>query len=121
MLAPANRLFGGGEARAFPPLDEAGLQQHVVLRSVDRHGNVGGSLSGRAVALIVKRAAARAGLDGDYSGLSLRAGFATAAALAGLAPHAIMRQTRHRRATSLDSTATCRRAKSSPHRSIHTS
>ena len=31
MLAPANRLLGGGEARAFPPLDEAGLQQHVVL------------------------------------------------------------------------------------------
>ncbi len=31
MLAPANRLLGGGEAREFPPLDEAGLQQHVVL------------------------------------------------------------------------------------------
>jgi len=31
VLAPANRLLGGGEARAFPPLDEAGLQQHVVL------------------------------------------------------------------------------------------
>ncbi len=31
MLAPANRLLGGGEAREFPPLDEAGLPQHVVL------------------------------------------------------------------------------------------
>ena len=31
MLAPANRLLGGGEAREFPSVDEAGLPQHVVL------------------------------------------------------------------------------------------
>ncbi len=31
MLAPATRLLGGGEVREFPPVDEAGLQQHVVL------------------------------------------------------------------------------------------
>jgi len=31
VLGPANRLLGGGEAREVPPVDEAGLQQHVVL------------------------------------------------------------------------------------------
>jgi integrase len=49
------------------------------------------------VALIVKRAAAAAGLDPrDYAGHSLRAGLATAAAMAGVSERAIMAQTGHR-------------------------
>ena len=45
----------------------------------------------------VKRTAAAAGLDPErFAGHSLRAGLATAAALADVPEHAIMRQTRHR-------------------------
>jgi hypothetical protein len=44
-------------------------------------------LSGHAIAELVKRAMARAGLDPtDYSGHSLRAGLCTAAAAAHVAP-----------------------------------
>ena len=69
-----------------------------LFRPVNRHGRVAGArLSDRAVADIVKEAALRAGLDpADYAGHSLRAGFATSAAAAGLLERDIMRQTRHR-------------------------
>ncbi len=51
----------------------------------------------KAVARLVKGAAGRAGLDpGRYSGHSLRAGLATAAADAGAALPDLMRQTRHK-------------------------
>lgn len=54
-------------------------------------------LGHESAALIVKRAAERAGLDGDaYSGHSLRAGLATSAALAGADLAQIMKQTRHK-------------------------
>jgi integrase len=53
-------------------------------------------LTGQVVALVVKRYAAKAGLDpATYSGHSLRAGLATQAALNGAPEHVIMRQTRH--------------------------
>ena len=45
----------------------------------------------------MKRTAAAAGLDPErFAGHSLRAGLATAAAMADVPEHAIMRQTRHR-------------------------
>jgi len=74
-----------------------------VFRSVDRHGHIGGGrLSDRAVALVVKRAAANAGLSpAELSGHSLRAGLATAAAAAGVGERAIMAQTGHRSLTTL--------------------
>lgn len=70
----------------------------ALFRPVNRHGQVAAvRLSDRAVAELVKEAALRAGLDPDqYAGHSLRAGFATSAAAAGLAERDIMRQTRHR-------------------------
>ena len=70
----------------------------ALFRPVNRHGTIATSrLSDRAVADIVKEAALRAGLDpGQYAGHSLRAGFATSAAAAGLPERDIMRQTRHR-------------------------
>ena len=63
----------------------AGIDDGPVFRPVDRHGRVGEArLSGTAVALIVKRAAARFGLDSDqFAGHSLHAGLATSAAAAG--------------------------------------
>jgi site-specific recombinase XerD len=57
----------------------------------------GRGLSDKAVARLVKQAAADAGLDPDrYSGHSLRAGLATAAGDNGAGLAALMRQTRHR-------------------------
>jgi site-specific recombinase XerD len=76
----------------------AGIAEGAVFRGVDRHGNVGDTrLSDRAVALVVKRAAAAAGLDpAQYAGHSLRAGLATSAAQAGVSERAIADQTGHR-------------------------
>ncbi len=57
----------------------------------------GEKLSDKAVARLVKQAATEAGLDPTlYSGHSLRAGLATAAADAGAGLAELMRQTRHR-------------------------
>ena len=51
----------------------------------------------RAVALVVQRAARRAGLDPKtLAGHSLRSGFCTEAARAGASERAIMAQTGHR-------------------------
>ena len=68
-----------------------------IFRRVDRHGNIlEQRLSAEAVSLIVKNRVAATGFDpGLYSGHSLRAGFATAAAQAGVAGWKIRRQTGH--------------------------
>ena len=69
-----------------------------VFRAVSRHGQVQASaLSGIDVARVVKKLARRAGLDSaKYAGHSLRAGHATAAAMAGASERSIMKQTGHR-------------------------
>ena len=68
-----------------------------MFRSIDRHGRAGAALSGRAVALIVQRRAAAAGLDAEgFAGHSLRAGFATSAAASGIEERMIAETTRHR-------------------------
>lgn len=78
-------------------LDAAGIGEGPVFRSVDRHGNVGDRLSGRAVALVVKRHVEAAGIDPErYAGHSLRAGLATSAAQAGVGLQDIAAQTRHK-------------------------
>jgi integrase len=77
----------------------AGVQAGPLLRAVDRYGYVSaGQLSGRTVADVIKRVCLAAGLEGDYSGHSLRAGLATSAALAGAGHLAIAQQTGHRSA-----------------------
>jgi integrase len=79
-------------------LEVAGIVAGPLFRSVSRHGRVQpGRLSGIDVARIVKKLADRAGLDASkYAGHSLRAGHATAAAIAGASERSIMRQTGHR-------------------------
>ena len=64
--------------------------------SINRHGGIGTSaITGRAVGDLVKRYAERAGLDpAAFGGHSLRAGFATQAALGGASDREIMRQGR---------------------------
>ena len=70
----------------------SGIRWGALFRPIDRHGRVGATrLTDRAVALVIKRAARRAGLDpARYAGHSLRAGFVTAA-LAGGAPERVIR------------------------------
>jgi integrase len=79
-------------------LECASINGGALFRSVNRHEQLQpGPLSDKAVALVVKRAAAAAGLDPKrYAGHSLRAGLATAAAIAGAGERAIMKQTRHK-------------------------
>ena len=68
-----------------------------MFRPIDRHGRIAASrLSGEAVSLIVRERVAAAGFDpAAYSGHSLRAGFATSAAMAGVSSATIRRQTGH--------------------------
>jgi integrase len=64
--------------------------------AINRHGGIGAvPITGRAVADLVKRYALRAGLDpAAFGGHSLRAGFATQAAIGGASDREIMRQGR---------------------------
>jgi integrase len=91
-----------------------GITAGALFRGINRHGQLQSSrLSDRAVALIVKKVVyARARADGlneelsnhyaaQFAGHSLRAGFATSAAKAGVAEHSIMRQTGHKKADTL--------------------
>lgn len=74
------------------------VEDGPVFRPLNRHGHIhAGRLSDKAVARAVKRYVAAAGLDpAKYSGHSLRAGLATAAAIAGASERSIMAQTGHR-------------------------
>lgn len=98
-------------------LDVADITEGPLFREVTRHGRVmPRRLSDRAVALVVKRAVAEArrvaltrgqwglaeSLDPRrYAGHSLRAGFITSAAAAGVPTHDIMRQSDHKREETL--------------------
>lgn len=79
-------------------LDRSAIVDGPLFRAVDRGGNVSSTaLSEQAAALIIKRRAQRAGFDPTrFGGHSLRAGFATSAALAGADALEISRQTGHR-------------------------
>nr|WP_283949785.1 site-specific integrase [Limobrevibacterium gyesilva] len=72
--------------------------QRPLFCAVTKAGKpTGAKLSDKAVARLVKQAAAAAGLDPAlYSGHSLRAGLATAAADQGAGLAELMRQTRHK-------------------------
>lgn len=76
----------------------SGIGSGAVFCPINRHDQLqAGRLSDKGVALIVKRAALRAGLEpAKYAGHSLRSGLATAAAAGGAPERAIMRQTGHR-------------------------
>jgi len=79
-------------------LDAAGIHDGALFRAISKAGRVGADrLCDRAVALIVKAAVHAAGYDAvAYSGHSLRSGFATSAARAGVPEQHIMAQTRHK-------------------------
>ncbi|WP_233238841.1 site-specific integrase [Bordetella sp. LUAb4] len=76
----------------------SGIQSGYLFRPVNRHDRISNSpLTAQSVALIVKAASKRAGLNhNDVSGHSLRAGYVTTAAMAGLQSYQIREQTGHR-------------------------
>lgn len=80
-------------------LSVAGVDAGPVFRRLDakRQGVTDQPLSGDAICDIVAAAARRAGLQGWFTGHSLRAGFVTTAAQRGKRLDLIMRTTRHRR------------------------
>ncbi|MBF0307622.1 MAG: hypothetical protein HQL41_18505, partial [Alphaproteobacteria bacterium] len=92
----------------------ARLGEGPLFRPVDRFGRLGEErLQGRAVARIVKRAAVHQARAAGFSeaevaelaavvgGHSLRSGFATSAAKAGMGEWEIMRQTCHKKRETL--------------------
>jgi integrase len=78
-------------------LEISGIKTGAIFRPIDRHGRVAAvRLSGDAVSVTVKERVAGAGLDPTgFSGHSLRAGFATSAAQAGVSTLKIRAQTGH--------------------------
>src|SRR5450631_171477 len=79
-------------------LKAAKINRGPLFRAVDRHGHVSPRrLHPYAVARIVQRAAAAAGLDAaTFAGHSLRAGFLTSAARGGADEQRMMEQSGHR-------------------------
>lgn len=78
-------------------LTTAGITAGAMFRPVSRHGHLSSHpLTGDAVSAILRRQLAAVGINPEgYSGHSLRAGFATSAAQAGVATHKIRAQTGH--------------------------
>lgn len=85
-------------------LERVPFHSGPVFRGINRHGRISErALTPTAVALLVKKRVRVGGLDPQiYSGHSLRAGFATSAALGGAPEWAIMKQTGHRSRAMLD-------------------
>jgi integrase len=79
-------------------LAASGIAEGLLLRVVHRGGHLKhGGLTGHDVARAVKKYAQAAGLDpAEFSGHSLRAGFATSAAETGASVLKIMETTRHK-------------------------
>jgi site-specific recombinase XerD len=77
-------------------LRQATITEGRVFRAIDRHGNLKRSMTDQSVALIIKKLTGQAGLEGEYSGHSLRAGFATQAAKNGVEERRIAYTTRHK-------------------------
>jgi integrase len=77
--------------------ERAAIVDGPIFRPVDRHGRVASErLSAEAVSVLVKKRVIAIGFnETGYSGHSLRAGFATSAALAGAPPWRIRKQTGH--------------------------
>jgi len=78
-------------------LSRSGIASGALFRPMNKHGQVlNGRLSGEAVSIILRSRMSAANIDpSGYSGHSLRAGFATSAALAGVSTMKIRAQTGH--------------------------
>ena len=81
----------------------AGIEAGPLFRPITRHGALASTrLSGDAVSVLIRERVAAAGMDPEgFSGHSLRAGFATSAAQAGVSTLKIRAQTGHASDTTL--------------------
>ena len=78
----------------------AGITSGALFRRVRRGDRpTEERITGQSVALILKKAAAAAGVDLDISGHSLRSGFITSALLCGSSERSVMNQSGHRSTT----------------------
>jgi integrase len=78
-------------------LDASGIAPGSLFRSFNlQRQMLDKPIDGRDVANLVKKLTSKARLEGDFSGHSLRAGFATSAASARVSLDAIARTTRHK-------------------------
>ena len=78
------------------------LQEGPIFMPINRHGQKSTeAMTSHAVAVIIKKYAPNGKMAEDLSGHSLRAGFATTAAMAGVQEYAIMKQTGHKRSDTL--------------------
>lgn len=78
-------------------IDAAGLRVGALFRSLDLSSSLTDHrIGGQDVALLIKSLARRAGVAGDFSGHSLRAGFVTTAAQKHVSIDRIAEVTRHR-------------------------
>ena len=69
---------------------------------INRHGQKSTeAMTSHAVAVIIKKYASNKEMAAELSGHSLRAGFATTAAMAGVQEYAIMKRTGHKRSDTL--------------------
>jgi integrase len=81
-------------------LAASGLNEGPLFRRLWKR-RIGGALSPAAVAAVVQRRAALAGLKGDFGGHSLRSGFVTEGSRQGVALPALMAMTEHRSVSSV--------------------
>lgn len=98
--SPDKPLLGAAATALQAWLDAAKLKEGALFRRV--WGNrVGPALSDRAIALVIQRRAALAGLNGDFGGHSLRSGFITEGARQGVSLPALMAMTDRRSVASV--------------------
>lgn len=83
-------------------IQTAGIETGPLFRPINKHGHIiPKALTAHSVALIIKRNQHIALRAKQFSGHSLRAGFATTAAIAGVPEHIIMRQTGHKKSDTI--------------------
>lgn len=98
--SPDKPILGEAAAALQDWLASAGISEGPIFRRVWPR-MLGGALSAKAVAVIVKRRAKMAGLEGDFGGHSLRSGFVTEGARRGIALPVLMAMTDHRSVASV--------------------
>lgn len=83
-------------------IEEAGIKEGALFRSISKHGHMSEKgISHHSVAVMIKNNPFLEGRSASFSGHSLRSGFATSAALAGVPEHQIMRQTGHKKSDTI--------------------
>lgn len=93
-VCPVRALESWREVLAHESSEVVQADRPVFL-AVSRWGRLGGQLTGQAVALIIERRTAQAGLPVRYQGHSLRKGLVQQALLAGVSDSQVMQTTRH--------------------------